>query len=88
MDPLLKSTPEIIDSFSDISVSVEGRFEDRLMDVPNVLAIRPGAVIPLHRAAGETLTVYVGDVAVASAEVIVIDERLALRITEFERLDA
>jgi flagellar motor switch/type III secretory pathway protein FliN len=58
------------------------------MDVREVLAVRPGAVIPLHRAAGETLRVYVGNVFIASAEVIVIEDHLALRITEFERLDA
>ena len=88
MDPNLKSTAEIIDSFSDISVPVEGRLEERLMNVRDVLAVRPGAVIPLHRAAGETLRVYVGNVHIASAEVIVIEDHLALRITEFERLDA
>ena len=88
MDPPQKSRAEIIDSFSDISVSVEGRFEERLMNVRDVLAVGPGAVIPLHRAAGETLGVYVGNVLLAFAEVIVIEDHLALRITEFERLDA
>jgi flagellar motor switch/type III secretory pathway protein FliN len=88
MDPLLKSTAEIIDRFSDISVPVEGRFEGRLMDLRDVLAVRPGAVIPLHRAAGETLRVYIGDVSIGSAEVIVIEDHLALRITEFEGFEA
>jgi len=88
MDPLLASTTETIDNFSDISVPVEGRFEERLMNVQEVLAFRPGAVIPMHRAAGETLRVYVDNVLLASAEVIVIEDHLALRITEFERLDA
>jgi flagellar motor switch protein FliN len=88
MDPLLTSTTENIDSFSDITLPVEGRFEERLMNVQDVLAFRPGAVIPMHRAAGETLRVYVDNVLLASAEVIVIEDHLALRITEFERLDA
>ena len=88
MDPILKSSSESIDSFSDIAVAVEGRFDERLMDVRDVLAVRPGAVIPLYRAAGETLRVYVGNVFIASAEVIVIEDHLALRITEFERLEA
>ena len=57
------------------------------MDIREVLAIRPDAIIPLGRPAGETLAVYIGNVFLASAEVIVIEDRLALRITEFQRFD-
>jgi flagellar motor switch/type III secretory pathway protein FliN len=88
MDPLQKSTARIIDSFSDISVAVEAQFEERLMNIREILAIRPGVVIPLGRAAGETLSVYVGNVFLGFAEVLVIDDHLALRITEFEKVIA
>jgi flagellar motor switch protein FliN/FliY len=88
MDSLLNNTAGIIDSFSDVSVAVEAHFEERMMELRDVLAIRPGAVIPLTRSAGETLGVYVGNVLIASAEVLVIEDRLALRITEFEGLSS
>jgi flagellar motor switch protein FliN/FliY len=78
------SGAKTIDSFADIPVDIEAHFEDRMMDLREVLAITPGTVIPLNRPAGETLRVYVGNVLLASAEVIVIEDRLALRITEFE----
>ncbi len=78
---------ERMDSLADIPIVVEAHFEDRMMDLREVLAIRPGAVIPLNRPAGETLRVHVGNVPLASAEVIVIEDHLALRITEIERLD-
>ena len=85
---LLPAQSEIVFVSKQMGVPVEGRFEERLMNVRDVLAVHPGVVIPLHRAAGETLRVYVGNVHIASAEVIVIEDHLALRITEFERLDA
>jgi flagellar motor switch protein FliN/FliY len=88
MDSLQPGTPESTDSVADITVAVEARFEERLMDIRDVLAIRPGVVIPLGRPAGETLSFCVGNVRLASAEVVVIEDRLALRITEFERLDS
>jgi flagellar motor switch protein FliN/FliY len=88
MDPVAKSTTDGIDGFSDISVTVEARFDEHMMDVREVLAIRPGAVVPLNRAAGETLGVYVGNVHLANAEVIVIADHLALRITEFGKFDS
>jgi flagellar motor switch/type III secretory pathway protein FliN len=88
MDPLPKSAAETADSFSDVYVTIEARFEERVMDLREVLAIQPGALFPLSRAAGETLSVYVGNVHLASAEVIVISDHLALRITEFEEFDS
>jgi len=88
MDSLTESVTRTMDSLADIPVEVEAHFEERLMDLREVLAIRPGTVIPLNRPAGETLRVHVGNVSLASAEVIVIEDHLALRITEFEGLDA
>ena len=87
MEPLLTGSAESLDAFSDVCVDIEAQFEERLMDVREVLAIRPGTVLPLGRPAGETLSVHVGNVLLASAEVIVIEDHLALRITEFARLE-
>jgi len=78
---------ENVDSFNEISIAVEARFEERLMDVRDVLAIQPEAVVRLSRPAGETLGVYIGNVLLAFAEVLVIDDHLALRITEFTRFE-
>jgi flagellar motor switch protein FliN/FliY len=88
MAPQPESTPKKVDSFADIPVTVEARFEERMMDLRDILAIRPGTVLALKRPAGETLHVYVGNVCLGSAEVIVIEDQLALRITELERMDA
>lgn len=88
VDPALEIKAKALDSLADVSVAVEAHFEERMMDLREVLAIRPGSVIALDRPAGETLSVYVGNVLLASAEVIVIEDHLALRITEFERLDS
>jgi len=78
------SSAKTIDAFADVPVDIEAHFEERMMDIREVLAITPGTVIALNRPAGETLRVYVGNVFLASAEVIVLEDRLALRITEFE----
>jgi flagellar motor switch protein FliN/FliY len=87
MDPLQQGVSQSGDTYSDIPVTLEARFEERLMDVRDVLAVHPGAIIPINRPAGETLSVCVDNVRLGSAEVVVIEDRLALRITEFERLD-
>ena len=75
------------DSFSDIEVSLEAHFADRLMDVRDVLAILPGSFVGLSPADEESVSIYIGNVLLANAQVIAVDDRLALRITELPRLD-
>lgn len=73
---------EGIDALEDIPTLVEARLGERMIDLQDIGRLQPGSVISLDHAAGETLSVYVGNVRLASAEVIVIEEKLALRITE------
>jgi flagellar motor switch protein FliN/FliY len=77
-----------IERFADVAVIFEARLEERLMDFSSLRNIAPGFVLPLRRAAGDTVDVYVGNVRFASAEVVVIEDRLALRITEIEGLES
>lgn len=77
--PLLSS----IERFSDLSVPMEVRVGQRMMTVMEVCRLETGTVLALDRLAGETLDLIVGDVHLASAEVVVIEDRLAVRITEF-----
>ena len=86
--PPASGPPAAIDRFSDVVVTVEARLEERLMDFASLKNVAPGVVMPLRRPAGDTLDVYVDNVRFASAEVVVIEDRLALRITEIEGLES
>ena len=76
-------SPVKLDAISDLEVEVEARLDEMRITVESVLQLEPGSVLPLQRPAGNTIDVFVGNVRVASAEVIVIENNLALRITEF-----
>jgi len=41
-----------------------------------------GQIVPLDRAAGETFDVFVGDLLLATAEVVIVETNLAIRITD------
>jgi flagellar motor switch protein FliN len=56
-----------------------GRTERPLRDI---LALVPGSIVQLDRLAGDPLDVFVNGRRVARAEVVVVDERFAVRITE------
>ena len=50
--------------------------------VRELLALTPGSVVELDRRAGEPLDMYVNGVLVARGEVVVVNERFGLRLTE------
>ena len=72
-----------LDAFSDLDVDVEARLDETHLTLKTALKLQPGSVIALDRAAGNTIDVFVGNVRLASAEVITIEDKLTLRITEF-----
>ena len=65
-------------------VTAEVRVGRRDLTLDELLHLEVGSVIALNRPAGETLDLRIGNVALASAEVVAIEERLAVRITDFE----
>ena len=63
-----------------MGVSVElGRTR---MTVRELLALTPGAIVELDRAAGSPVDLLVNGTLIARGEVVVVDEEFAVRITE------
>jgi flagellar motor switch protein FliN/FliY len=52
------------------------------LEVRDVLALRPGTLLPLDRTTGEPLEIVVNGTTVAKGEVRVQGERFAIRVTE------
>jgi len=83
--------PSGIDVLLDVplEVSVElGRTERQIREI---LALVPGSVLELDRVAGDPIDVLINGRRIARAEVVVVDERFAIRITDIlspeERLE-
>ena len=72
-----------LDAFGDLTVPVEVRIGKCTMKVAEIAALQCGSTVPLDRSAGETLELIVGNLRLAMAEVVVNEDRLAVRITEF-----
>lgn len=79
---------EPTEPFDYLPVIVEVHVGSREMAVEELLQLEPGAVFTLDRSAGEMLDVLVAGVRVASAEVVVTEDRLGVRITECEEENA
>jgi flagellar motor switch protein FliN len=82
-EPLLE-----IDSLADVPVAVEVRLGCRPITLEAIAKLEEGIIVPLDRAAGETFDVVVGELLLGSAEVVIVDGRLAIRITDVFLTDA
>ena len=71
-----------LDAVSDIPVSVSAVLGRTTMSIDTVLKLGRGAVIELERKVGEPIDVYLNDRLVARGEVVVVDDKLGITMTE------
>ena len=63
-----------------LTVTIElGRTE---MTLKQALELQQGSVVELNRLAGDPIDVYVNERLIAKGEVVVVDDKFAVRVTE------
>ena len=67
----------------DVPVEIEVELDRRVMSTSEVLRLEEGSVIVTARSASENIDIYIGGVLCGSGEVVVIENRLGVRITDF-----
>ena len=76
------NTPAELQPLEDVELTVSIELGRAQMPLRDVLTLTRGTVIELNRQAGDPVDVVVNGQVVARGEVVVVDERLAVRITE------
>jgi flagellar motor switch protein FliN len=71
-----------LDVFSDVPVTLELRIGCLGTTLDEIAKLQTGATITLDRPAGQSLDLYAGDLLLGSAEVVIIEDRLSIRITD------
>jgi len=71
-----------LEAVSNIPVNVSAVLGRTIMSVDTVLKLGRGAVIELNRKVGEPVDVYLNDRLVARGEVVVVDDKLGITMTE------
>jgi flagellar motor switch protein FliN/FliY len=69
--------------FRDVSCPLDVVLGVGTISLRRCLALERGSVVRLHQSAGEDLQVMVNGVRIAHAEVVIIDETVAVRLTHF-----
>ena len=78
----LPRSAEYLEAVYDIPVQVSAVLGKTTMQVSQLLKLGRGAVIELDRKVGEAIDIYVNNRLVARGEVVVVEDRLGVTMTE------
>lgn len=76
-----------LEAVYDIPVQVSAVLGKSSMQVNNLLRLGRGAVVELDRKVGEAIDIYVNNRLVARGEVVVVENRLGITMTEIIKTD-
>ena len=71
-----------LEAMFDVPVQVSAVLGRAKMDVGQLLKLGPGAVLELDRKVGEAIDIYVNNRLVARGEVVLVEEKLGVTMTE------
>jgi len=71
-----------LDVILDVPVTLSMEVGRTRIPIRNLLQLNQGSVVELDRAAGEPLDVYVNGTLIAHGEVVVVNEKFGIRLTD------
>ncbi len=83
----LAQTPRELEAIYDIPVQISAVLGKSNMQVSQLLKLGRGAVVELDRKVGEAIDIYVNNRLVARGEVVVVEDRLGVTMTEIVKSD-
>lgn len=76
-----------IDEFADLRLEVEVQLDRKPLTLKEILKLDAGQVIPLARSAGENIDVIIGGSLICFGEIVIIEDMVGVRITDFREDD-
>ncbi|HVV43750.1 MAG TPA: FliM/FliN family flagellar motor switch protein [Bryobacteraceae bacterium] len=77
------SLDEQIAHIADVPVEIEVQLDRRWMKLSEILELSEGSVLEMRRSAGENIDIYVGSKLLAYGEIVIIENIMGVRITDF-----
>src|SRR6476619_2362629 len=78
---------EDLEAVFDVPVQVSAVLGRSKMEVGELLKLGPGAVLELDRKVGEAIDIYVNNRLVARGEVVLVEDKLGVTMTEIIKAD-
>lgn len=76
---------EQIRSLADVPVDFEVELDRKILSLREVLDLVPGSVIRMTRSAGENIDIRVGGALIGFGEIVILEENMGVRITDFHQ---
>ncbi len=80
--PISKAEAAKLDTILDIPVTISMEVGRSYMSIRNLLQLNQGSVVELDRVAGEPLDVMVNGTLIAHGEVVVVNDKFGIRLTD------
>ena len=74
---------EEIAHYSDVPVDIEVELDRKIMSIGAILDLKVGSVLKMTRSAGENIDILIGGTLVGFGEIVIIEESMGVRITDF-----
>ena len=85
--PVAAKNAADLEQVFDVPVTVSAVLGSSRMPVGDLLKLAPGAILELDRRVGEAVDIFVNNRLVARGEVVLVDERLGVTMTEIIKGD-
>lgn len=89
MDPMLKVSQNIpyhqIEYMHDVNLKVVVEFGRSKMTLGEVLSLKKSSIIKVDKSIGEPVDVLAGETLIARGEIVIVNDRLGIRLTEIVR---
>ncbi len=85
--PVPTKTAEDLEQVFDVPVTVAAVLGSHKMPIGDMLKLQPGAVLELDRRVGEAIDILVNDRLVARGEVVIVEDKLGVTMTEIIKAD-
>ena len=74
---------EQIGCLHDVFLQVDVELDRKLIPVQDILNLNAGTILKMTRSAGENIDIFVGGTLVAFGEIVLVEDTVAVRITDF-----
>ncbi len=74
---------EEVAHIANVPIDVEVQLDRRFMKISDILSLEEGSIVEMERSAGENIDIYIGSRLAAFGEIVIIENIMGVRITDF-----
>ncbi|MFW2331381.1 MAG: flagellar motor switch protein FliN [Nitrospinota bacterium] len=78
----MKSNAKNLEAFSDIPLNISVELGQTLLPVRDILELKRGSILELSKLLGESMEIFINDLLTARGEVVVVNEKFGIRVTD------